>query len=286
MATGTLLENPTNLGIQTEQKLFPFREGSSMTELERLLCEYVASRNPQLRDTLILHHQRLVRSIALRFVGGDEPLEDLIQVGNIGLINALDRYDPRQGTRFSTYATPTILGEIRRHFRDKAIGIKIPRWLQELQQAVRRASTELALAQSHSPTPQEIARRLGVSEEHILLAMESQEVSSLISLDSHLDNRSTLDSTTLMDIVGKIDRLLFEFESFADLHTALATLEAREREVIALRFYDELSQAKIAERLDISQMHVSRLQKRALSQLRDFLADEPPTTPRRTRRKP
>uniref|UniRef100_UPI00286B5856 SigB/SigF/SigG family RNA polymerase sigma factor n=1 Tax=Armatimonas sp. TaxID=1872638 RepID=UPI00286B5856 len=264
----------------------PFREGSSVAELERLLCEYTTSRDPQLRDTLILHHQRLVRSIAVRFVGGDETLEDLIQVGNIGLINALDRYDPHQGTRFSTYATPTILGEIRRHFRDKAVGIKIPRWLQELQQAVRRVSNELSQVQGHPPTPQEIALRLEVSEEHILLAMESQEVSNLISLDSQLDTRSTLDSTTLMDLLGKMDRLLFEFDSFADLRNALSTLETREREVIAMRFYDELSQAKIAERLDISQMHVSRLQKRALSHLRDFLADEPPAAPRRARRKP
>ena len=286
MAIGTLLESPTNLGSRPEQKFSPFREGSSVAELERLLCEYAVSRNPQLRDTLILHHQRLVRSIAVRFVGGDETLEDLIQVGNIGLINALDRYDPRQGTRFSTYATPTILGEIRRHFRDKAVGIKIPRWLQELQQAVRRVSNELALVLGQPPTPQEIALRLEVSEEHVLLAMESQEVSNLVSLDSHLDNRSTLDSATLMDLVGKVDRLLFEFESFADLRNALSTLETREREVIAMRFYHELSQAKIAERLDISQMHVSRLQKRALRQLRDFLADAPPAAPRRARRKP
>lgn len=257
-----------------------------MGELERLSYEYAITRNPELREVLILQHQRLVRSIAARFAGGDEPLEDLIQVGTIGLINALDRYDPSQGTRFSTYATPTIMGEIRRYFRDKAAGIKIPRWLQELQQAIRRVATELTLSLGRTPTPQEMALRLDVSEEHILLAMESQEVGNLLSLDTYLDASFSTEGASMQDLIGQPDKLLNEFEHFGDLRGALDALGPREREVISLRFYDELSQAKIAQRLNISQMHVSRLQQRALRHLKDLLCDTPvvPAPRRRTRR--
>jgi len=247
----------------------------SPAEMERLSGEYALTRDPRLREMLILYHQRLVRSIASRFLGGEETLEDLIQVGNIGLINAIDRFDPAQGNRFSTYATPTILGEIRRHFRDKASSIKVPRWLQELQYALRKVVVELTQTLGRTPTPVELAQRLDVCEEHVLLALESQEAGNLISLDSHLDGASPLDSASLVDILGYPDKTLCEFERFSDLRTAMETLGVREREVISLRFFDELSQAKIAQRLNISQMHVSRLQHRALQRLRGLLSDEP-----------
>lgn len=252
-------------------------------EMERLSLRYAQTRDPQLRDTLILYHQRLVRSIASRYMGGDESLEDLIQVGNIGLINALDRYDPAQRTRFSTYATPTILGEIRRYFRDKSGIIKVPRWIQELQQAIRKVVGELTLALDRTPTAQEIAQRLSVPEEHVLLAMASQEATHLVSLDMRLDSSAPLDSSSLVDILGQRDHSLAAFEDFSDLREALRSLGPREREVIALRFFEDLSQAKIAQKLNISQMHVSRLQQRALGHLRELLSEEPipPPVPRR-----
>ena len=258
----------------------------SPVEMERLSSEYAMTRDPHLRDTLVLYHQRLVRSIASRYLGSEETLEDLIQVGNIGLINALDRFDPAQGTRFSTYATPTILGEIRRHFRDKSGGIKIPRWLLELQQAVRKVIGELTQTLGRLPSEQEVAHQLSVPEEHVLLALASQEAANLASLDARLDSNSALDSATLADILGRLDQALCEFESFSDLRTALGVLGSREREVIALRFFDDLSQAKIALRLNISQMHVSRLQQRALKHLRDLLSEEPLAPPPRRRRAP
>ena len=180
----------------------------SPTEMERLSSEYAVTRDPHLREVLILYHQRLVRSIASRYLGGDETLEDLIQVGNIGLINALDRYDPGQGTRFSTYATPTILGEIRRHFRDKSGGIKVPRWLQELQQAIRKVAIELTQALGRAPSSQEVATRLSVPEEHVLLAIDAQEAANLVSLDTRLDSSSSVDSPTLIDILGRLDKTL------------------------------------------------------------------------------
>lgn len=253
----------------------------SPSEMERLSAEYALTRDPRLREMLILYHQRLVRSIASRFLGGEETLEDLIQVGNIGLINALDRFDPSQGNRFSTYATPTISGEIRRHFRDKASSIKMPRWLQELQYAVRKAMVELTQKLGRTPTPLELAQRLDVCEEHILLALESQEAGNLISLDTHLDGGTTVDSAALVDILGFPDKTLCEFERFSDLRSAMDSLGSREREVISLRFFDELSQAKIAQRLNISQMHVSRLQQRALLRLRGLMSEELPHANRR-----
>jgi RNA polymerase sigma-B factor len=243
-------------------------------ELERLSVEYAITRDPRLRASLVLYHQRLVRSIASRFLGAGEALEDLIQVGNIGLINALDRYNPHHGTRFSTFATPTILGEIKRHFRDKTGGIKVPRWLQELRQATRKATQQLTQELGRVPTNAEIAARLGVSEDEVLEALESGEASNLISLDTHLDNHSTLDTASLLDLVGRIDKTLHDFEMFGDLRTALKALGPREREVISLRFFDDMSQAKIAKQLNISQMHVSRLQQRALKRLREMLSDD------------
>lgn len=243
-------------------------------ELERLSAEYAVTRNPKLRAPLVMHHQRLVRSIVTRFLGSGESLEDLIQVGNIGLINALDRYNPEQGTRFSTYATPTILGEVKRHFRDKASSIRMPRWLQERQQALRRATQTLTPELGRAPTITEIAVHLGISEEEIIEAMESGEATNVLSLDTHLEATGSTDSTSLLDLVGHPDKTLHDFELFDDLRTALAELSPREREVIALRFYEDLSQAKIAKQLNISQMHVSRLQQKALLHLRAMLSDE------------
>jgi RNA polymerase sigma-B factor len=248
-------------------------------ELERLSVEHARTRDPQLREMLVIYHQRLVRSIASRFLGTGESIEDLIQVGNIGLINALDRYDPNQGTRFSTYATPTILGEIKRYFRDKTATIKVPRWLQELNQNARRCQHILTQEFGRAATPAEIAARMNVSEDDILMAMESGEASNPLSLDSQLD--ATSDSASLFDLVGRLDAGLWEFESFDDLRSAMDTLHPREREVITLRFFEEMSQAKIAKKLNISQMHVSRLQQRALRRLRDLLSDAEEDTGRR-----
>lgn len=248
-------------------------------ELERLSVQHAHTRDPHLREMLVMYHQRLVRSIASRFLGAGEAIEDLIQVGNIGLINALDRYDPGQGTRFSTYATPTILGEIKRYFRDKTAAIKVPRWLQELNQNARRCQHLLTQELGRPATPNEIATRLKVSEEEILMAMESNEASNPISLDAQLDSGN--DSASLFDLVGRLDAGLWEFESYQDLRSAMEKLHAREREVISLRFFEEMSQAKIAHKLNISQMHVSRLQQRALGRLRDILSDEEQVTVRR-----
>ena len=240
-------------------------------ELERLSVEHAHTRDARLREMLVIYHQRLVRSLATRFLGAGEALEDLMQVGNIGLINALDRFDPRQGTRFSTYATPTILGEIKRYFRDKTATIKVPRWLQEMGYAIRRAQHALTHELGRAPTTLEIASHLKISEEEVMQALELGDAANPLSLDSQ--GETGRDGISLLDLVGRRDAGLMDFESFGDLRTAMTALHPREREVISLRFFDEMSQAKIASKLNISQMHVSRLQQRALKRLRDMLAD-------------
>ncbi len=256
--------------------------------LEMLSLEYAQTRDPASREMLILHHQKLVHYVAARFLGSGEALEDLVQVGTIGLINAIDRYDPSRDIKFSTYAMPTIVGEIKRHFRDKTWHVKVPRWLQELSLNARKAQQTLSVRLGRPPTVGEIADHLGVTEEDALEALEITQIASAVSLDTRLSPHSGQDSATLLDMIGRIDSALHDIEAYADLRRALGCLDARERQVLHLRFFDELSQAKIARKLSISQMHVSRLQQRALARLRDILADDPipAAAPRSPRRKP
>jgi RNA polymerase sigma-B factor len=251
-----------------------FKPAAGEENMVALSLQYARTRDPQMRERLILHHQRLVHYIAARFLGSGETLEDLIQVGNIGLINALDRYDPGQNVKFSTYAMPTIVGEIKRHFRDKTWHVKVPRWLQELSLSARKAQQSLSVRLGRPPTVGEIAAEIGASEDDAIEALEIGQIASAVSLDTRLDPHAGSDSATLLDIVGQIDSALHDIESYTDLRRALDCLDVRERQVIHLRFFDELSQAKIARKLNISQMHVSRLQQRALVRLRDILAEE------------
>ena len=230
------------------------------SNMQMLSFQYAQTRDPRLRETLILFHQRLVHYVASRFVGGGETLEDLVQVGNIGLINALDRYDPSREVRFSTYAMPTIVGEIKRHFRDKTWHLKVPRWLQEMSLNARKAQQTLCVKLGRSPTVHEIAVELGATEDEVLEALEIGHIASAVSLDTRLDPSSGGDSATLMDVIGRFDNAMHDIEAYTDLRRALDVLDERERQVVHLRFFEELSQAKIARKLGISQMHVSRLQ--------------------------
>lgn len=243
-------------------------------ELERLSHEFARTRDPELRNKLILCHQRLVRSIATRFIGSGESLEDIVQVGNIGLIHAIDRFSAERGTRFSTFATPTILGEIRRYFRDKATGIRVPRRMVEIQQHVRKLRQSMHQEQGRMPTTAELARVLEVSEEALLIALEAGDAVRVVSLDTAFDANSGSEGATLLELVGARDRALADMEDYGDLRAAMDLLPAREHEVIRLRFFEDVSQARIAEHLGISQMHVSRLQHRALRRLRESLAQE------------
>ena len=243
-------------------------------DMQSLSWHYARTRDPQARDQLILHHQKLVHYVAARFIGSGETLEDLVQVGTIGLINALDRYDPGQNVKFSTYAMPTIVGEIKRHFRDKTWHVKVPRWLQELSLSARKAQQTLSARLGRPRRSRRSRRRSGRPRRTRSRRWRSARPRAPCRWTRRLDPQAGGDSATLMDLIGKLDSALHDIEAYADLRRALELLDARERQVIHLRFFDELSQAKIARKLNISQMHVSRLQQRALQRLHDILADD------------
>ena len=242
-------------------------------DAESLFIKYADERNTRTRDRLVLMHQNLVRYLAGKFMNRGEPIEDLVQVGTIGLINAIDRYDPARGTKFSTYATPTIVGEIRRHFRDKAWSLKVPRRLQELNLATNKSAESLSQRLGRVPTIQEIARAVGASEEETLEAIELGNAYDTVSLDSKLSHEDESAPLSLAEFVGDTDLSLDNLEKYGDLNQAIDCLDARERSIIYLRFFKDMSQTEVAKRLNISQMHVSRLQQKALKRLKELLAD-------------
>ena len=252
-------------------------------DIEALSRHFAATRDDKTRDALILHYQKLVYYIASRFQSGTESLDDLVQVGNIGLINALDRYDHSKDTKFSTYAVPTIVGEIKRHFRDKTWQVKVPRWLQEKSLQVQKAQQNLTSRLGRGPSIHEIAQELEITEEEALEALEIGRTSNALSLDTRLDRQAGADSTTLLEHVGRPDSALHAIELYIDIQRALERLDGREREIIQKRFFDEIPQSHIAAEMCLSQMHVSRLQQRALTRLRAMLADETGHPVRRTR---
>lgn len=245
---------------------------SSQDQLaEELFRQYADKRDPRIREQLIAMHQNLVRFLAGKFANRGEPLEDLVQVGLIGLVNAVDRYDAGRGNKFSTYATPTIVGEIRRYFRDKAWSLKVPRRLQELNQAANKAVDNLASKLGRSPTVAEIAQAIGATEEETLEAIELGNAYDTVSLDSRMSNESESAPMTLAEFVGGEDETLVSLQKYGDLTAALESLEEREKAIIMLRFFQDLSQAEVAKKLNISQMHVSRLQHRALQSLKTVM---------------
>lgn len=237
--------------------------------LEPRIREYARTRHPRLREQVILDCQPMVRFLAHRFQNAGEPLEDLVQVGNIGLINALDRFAPERGLRFSSYAYPSILGELKRYFRDKALPLKAPRAISDLLLLARRTSEEMTAQRGHAPTVPELARRLGVAEEALLEALEYSRVMYPHSLES--PQEASEQTSTLGDTLGAEDAALRDMVGGGRLHEALESLRPREREVVQLRFLETMSQAATAERLGVSQMQVSRLQRRALHRLRETL---------------
>ncbi|HEY0798762.1 MAG TPA: SigB/SigF/SigG family RNA polymerase sigma factor [Candidatus Baltobacteraceae bacterium] len=227
----------------------------------------------QLRDALVVAHLNLVRYLAMKFTNRGEAIEDLIQVGTVGMIKAIDRFDTERGVEFTTYATPTIVGEIKRYFRDKGWAVKVPRRLQELNLAVNKAVEKLTVGLGHSPTVAELARHLNASQEEILEAQELGQAYNLLSLDTEITGGSDTTTHTLAEYVGENDAGLELFEDKANLERAFEVLAPRERVIVYLRFYESVSQTEIAKRLNCSQMHVSRLQARALEKLKAVLQE-------------
>ncbi len=247
----------------------------STNELFRLLR---STKDPklrqELRDYLVKRHEGLVRHVVKDYLGSGESQEDLYSVGLLGLINAIDRFDPDRGTRFATFAVPTIRGEIRRYFRDKTWGVRVPRRIQELSLKVRDMVERLTQLKGRAPTYEELARELGITEEEAIEAMEVSRQYDLPSIEQPAVDSEDEDVMAQADRAGAPDP---EIEAIADrdaLLRAIEKLPKRERLVILLRYFGGMSQQQVGQRLGISQMHVSRLQHRALEKLREILKRE------------
>ena len=236
-------------------------------ELDERFVEYRTTRSRRLRDELVEDHVPLAQFLARRFAHRGEPYEDLVQVALVGLLKAVERFDPDRGLQFSTFATPTIVGELKRHFRDKGWAMRVPRRVQELHLQLAKIVGALSQELGRSPTAAEIAGRAGVSEEDVLEAMEAGGMYRLASIDGPA--ASSEDGSELSALLGDDDIDFERVEHQVELSELLDALPARERKIVYLRFFEGLTQSEIADRVGISQMHVSRLLTRSLVTLRE-----------------
>jgi RNA polymerase sigma-B factor len=221
------------------------------------------------RDDLVHLHLSLVEHCARRFRNRGEPYEDLVQVGTIGLIKAVDRFETGRGVEFSTYATPTVIGEIKRHFRDKGWAIRVPRRLQELRMQIGGATGELTQKLGRSPTPRELAEAIGCTVEEVMEGIESSHAYATLSLDASDDSDDG--PPAILAGLGIVDANIEHVEVRESLKPLLEGLGEREKRILLLRFFKNMTQSQIAEEIGVSQMHVSRLLTRTLAQLRTSL---------------
>ena len=238
-----------------------------------LLRRYHEDGDLAAREQLIEQYMSLVRSLARRYSYRGEQFEDLVQIGAIGLIKAIDRFDLERGVELTTYATPNIIGEIKRHFRDKGWSVRVPRGLQELNVQLSRLMDQLTVQLSRSPTIPELAKASGSTEEEVLEALESGRAYSSLSLSSGggTDGEDDLDP---LESIGTEEHQYEVSEDRAVLAPGFRALDERERKILQLRFFDGLTQSQIAAHVGISQMHVSRLIRRSLEKIRDEIAAE------------
>ena len=241
-------------------------EPDQREELRRKFNEFAGHRDPALRDQLVEGHLGLAEYLARRFSNRGEPLDDLVQVASLGLLKAVDRFEPSRGVEFSTYATHTIVGELKRHFRDKGWAVRAPRRMQELYLRLGKVVSALSQELGRSPTIPELACEAQVSEEEVLEALEAGQAYRSSSLDA--PSSTDEDGDTLSSHLGGEDPGLLEAEHRAALSPLMARLPPREQNILQLRFFEGMTQSEIAGQLGISQMHVSRLLARSLDQLR------------------
>ena len=233
-----------------------------------------AAERERIREQLVDAYHDFVYFLARKFQNRGEPLDDIVQVGYLGLIKAIERFDPDLGFEFTTFATLTVAGEIKRHFRDKGTAIRFPRRLQELHQSVVRVNEQMKNELGREPTVAELAERLGVTPDDVTEAMEIGPAYMPLSLDQPVATGDGQDSRAVSERIGDLDPELDRVEMRDVLNRAMVHLTPRERAIMAMRFYDQMSQSEIARRLGISQMHVSRLQRAALEQLRKHVPEE------------
>jgi RNA polymerase sigma-B factor len=259
-----------------EPALDPDR-GKGRDESEKLdqylLRRYRLHGDIQARQTLITMYLPLVRSLARRYASRGEQFDDLVQVGAIGLIKAIDRFDLERGVELTTYATPNIVGEIKRYFRDKGWSVRVPRGLQELNIRINKLIDELVIKLQRSPTINEIAEAAGVTPADVLEALETSQAYNSVSLQSSPGSDSGDDEGGLIDYLGEDEAAYDVMEDRTTLAPGFAKLDKRERYILHLRFFEGLTQSQIAARVGISQMHVSRLIRRSLEKLREEIGD-------------
>jgi RNA polymerase sigma-B factor len=237
------------------------------------LRRYGAHRDPQDREWLVERYLPLARHVAARYRGGSEPMEDLEQVASLALVKAIDRFDPARGASFSSYAVPTIAGELRRHFRDYTWALRVPRDLQELAVKVGKAESALQTELGRVPTAAEVADRLDCSVEQLLEARDANSANRMTSIDAPGSSDDD-EGASLADRLGAEDEGLAGVERALTVGSALETLDDRAREILRLRFQEELTQSAIGQRVGLSQMHVSRLIRQALETLRAASSDD------------
>jgi RNA polymerase sigma-B factor len=239
-----------------------------------LLRRYHEQGDLAARAQLIEQYMSLVRSLARRYSYRGEQLEDLVQIGAIGLIKAIDRFDVNRGVELTTYATPNIIGEIKRHFRDRGWSVRVPRGLQELNIQLSRLIEQLTVQLGRSPTIAELAKGAGVSEEEVLEALESGRAYSSLSLSAGSGGHDDDGELDPLESLGTEEHQYEVSEDRAVLAPGFRVLDERERKILHLRFFEGLTQSQIAQQVGISQMHVSRLIRRSLEKIREEIAAE------------
>ena len=241
-------------------------------EFDAMFREWRRNGDAHLRDRLILMNRSLVIYLARRFTERGEMSEDLMQHGLIGLINALDAFDPDRGARFVTFATPTIMGEMRRYLRDKTWGIRVPRRLHELNGIINHRIELLAQEFDRSPTYFEIAHSLGLEVEEVIEALELVNTADPISIDESVAPSADATALPISEQVGELDADLESWNDHASLRAALENLDPNERKVLEMVYFEGRSQLEVARQMKVSQMHISRVQRRALEHLREFMS--------------
>jgi len=239
-----------------------------------LLRRYHERGDLEARERLIEQYLPLVRSLARRYSYRGEQLEDLVQVGCIGLIKAIDRFDVDRGVELTTYATPNIIGEIKRHFRDRGWSVRVPRGLQELNIQLSRLIEQLTVQHGRSPTIPELAKAAGVTDEEVLEALESGRAYTSLSLSAGSGGHDDDGELDPLESLGTEEHQYEVSEDRAVLEPGFRVLDARERKILHLRFFEGLTQSQIAQQVGISQMHVSRLIRRSLEKIREEIAAE------------
>jgi RNA polymerase sigma-B factor len=251
-------------GPGPEQRLAPERE---------LWHRYGQSHDPAIREELVRRHLPFAKRLARRYRGASESFDDLLQVASLALVNAVDRFDPDRGIPFSAFASPTILGELKRHFRDRAWTVRVPRGLHDRMAQVEKAISELTEKLQRSPSIGEIAERLDLEPTDVLEVMEANHNRRPLSLDRPT-GREDSEEATPADWIGEEDKNFELVEGRVALDAALPHLDERERLVLRLRFVDDLTQSQIAEQIGHSQMHVSRILRRALERVREEVREQ------------